>query len=65
MYRVNLIFDISAMKYVFSMSIISNNVNNVDNEILKCNEKTFEIVYNVNKKKLDIKIVLLFVDRVI
>ena len=32
------------------MSAISNNINNVDNEILKCNEKTFEIVYNVNKK---------------
>ena len=50
MYKVNLILDISAKKYVFFINVISNNVNNVDNEILKYNKKTFEIVYNVNKK---------------
>ena len=38
------------LEYVFYINVISNNVNNVDNEILKYNEKTFEVVYNVNKK---------------
>ena len=50
MCKFNLIFDISTKKYAFFINAISNNVNNFDNEILKYNEKTFEVVYDVNKK---------------
>ena len=32
------------------MNAISNNVNNVDNEILKYSERVFKIDYDVNKR---------------
>ena len=38
------------LEYAFFINIISNNVNYVDNETLKCSKRAFEVVYDVNKR---------------